>query len=132
MKRLTFAILPEVRLRAFIRRARVCVREREGCYKVELTEDSKKLQHGCRMNYAGFPSFCYLGLKDCRVQGRLMEGGPILEPGEALASHGARVPYWSLLEVAPQATSNFLGYVQPGNNSNVGAVRAREVGINKR
>ena len=29
--------------------------------------DSKKLEHGCRMIHAGFPSFCGLGLEDGHV-----------------------------------------------------------------
>ena len=32
-----------------------------------LTVDSKKLEHGCRLIYAGFPSIFGLGLGNCHV-----------------------------------------------------------------
>ena len=32
-----------------------------------LTVDSKKLEHGCRMIFAGLPPFCRLGLEDGHV-----------------------------------------------------------------
>ena len=40
------------------------VHRKKGC---SITVDSKKLEHGCRMIYSGFPSFSGLGLDDGHV-----------------------------------------------------------------
>ena len=33
----------------------------------KFTGDCEKLEHGCKMIFAGFPSFCGLGLEDGHV-----------------------------------------------------------------
>ena len=48
-------------------RLRVCHEVGRGLSEGRLTADSKRLEHGCRMTYAGFTSFFGLGSVDGRV-----------------------------------------------------------------